>query len=75
MSSGCGGCGGTVFRGVCLNCRPVVACPRCAGSGWVAGVVCRPCRGIGERPAPSVWTKLEVVAAARALVRPGPNES
>lgn len=69
MGSGCRRCGGPVFRGVCLNCRPVAVCPACDGSGWVEGGACRPCRGLGERPVVNVWKEFEADAAARAFAR------
>jgi hypothetical protein len=73
MGSGCRRCGGPVFRGVCLNCRPVAGCPACGGLGRVQGNACRPCRGFGERPVTSVWTEFEAAAAARALARALPG--
>jgi hypothetical protein len=65
MATGCRRCGGPLFRGLCLSCRPTNAvCSVCRGVGSVSGQSCRACRGRGDVPVRSEWGVFEVNAAA-----------
>lgn len=68
MASGCRRCGGPVYRGACLNCRPDNAvCPSCKGFGTRQdGGTCGRCRGRGDLPVSSTWSDLETTAQAKA---------
>jgi hypothetical protein len=72
MALGCRHCGGPLFCGACLNCRPDnVVCPSCDGIRWLSRP-CRRCDGRGELVVRSAWSALLVTTAASAVRRTSP---